>query len=98
MQTGVRQGSPLSPVLFDLVIQQVLKEVRAIWQKRWYATNVGAIRKDDRLTHVAFADDMTLLSRSCISMKRMLSMLSNVFLEVGNDFAPCEMQGPDESS
>ena len=72
IQRGVRQGDPLSPVLFKLVLTGVLKEVEAVWQRRGYGTNVGRDLFGKRLTHVAFADDTTLIARSWISMKRMV--------------------------
>ena len=75
VQRGVRQGDPLSPLLFNLVLNRVLEEVRVVWKRRGYGTNVGASVTGQRLTHVAFADDMSLIARSWLSMKRMLSML-----------------------
>ena len=37
--------------------------------------DVGATIRGDKLTHVTFADNMSLVARSWLSMKRMLSML-----------------------
>jgi hypothetical protein len=94
VQRGVRQGDPLSPLLFNLVINQVLEEVRPTWRKRGYGTNIGATVKGERLTHVAFADDMTLVSRSWLSMKRMLMTLRKSLAERGLALHPtkCKVQ------
>ncbi len=38
---GVRQGDPLSPVVFNLLLSQVLQEVDAVWRRRGYGSNIG---------------------------------------------------------
>ena len=94
VQRGVRQGDPLSPLLFNLVIHHVLEEVRVAWRRRGYGTNVGATVKGERLTHIAFADDISLVARSWISMKRMLSMLREALALRGLRLHPskCKVQ------
>jgi len=94
VQRGVRQGDPLSPVLFNLVMRSVLAEVDAIWQRRGYGSNVGQKLDGHRLTHVAFADDMTLVTRSWLSLKRMLAMLRGALSKRGLDLHPskCKAQ------
>ena len=94
VERGVRQGDPLSPLLFNLVINQVLEEARVMWMRRGYGTNVGQFLRGERLTHVAFADDMTLVSRSWLSMKRMLSTLRESLASRGLTLHPskCKLQ------
>ena len=83
VQRGVRQGDPLSPVLFSLVMTQVFREVEVVWHRRGYGTNVGQSLTNKRLTHVAFADDMTLIARSWTSLKRMVAMVREALLKRG---------------
>ena len=52
---GVRQGDPFSPVLFNLVIDQVLKGI---------ATTSGVRIKSARVNQLAYADDVVLLAET----------------------------------
>lgn len=61
----------MSTSLFNLVLNEVLHEVRCIWDRRGYGTAIGSIVPDrSRLSHVAFADDCTLVAHSWLSLKR----------------------------
>lgn len=94
IQRGVRQGDPLSPLLFNLVLDGALQEVSKIWRRRGYGTDVGMDARGCRLTHVAFADDQTLIASSWLSMRRMLFSLRETLSRRGLSLHPakCKVQ------
>ena len=93
VERGVRQGDPLSPLLFNLVLDRVLEEVAIVWRRRGYGTNIGQTG-GTRLTHLAFADDMTIIARSWISSKRMIALLRAALRKRGLKLqaAKCKVQ------
>ena len=92
IQRGVRQGDPLSTLLFNLVLNEILEETRVTWERRGYGTEVGRDMTGPRLTHVAFADDCTLIARSWTSMKRMILSLRDALQRRGLSLHPSKCQ------
>jgi hypothetical protein len=69
VKIGVRQGCPLSPVLFGIYIEKFAEQLDNMGAM--YGPSIG-----DQLVHVLlYADDMVLLSKSRAGMRRLLQEL-----------------------
>lgn len=80
---GVKQGDPLSPIIFNLVIDQVLDAL---------PDDVGfPLRINDQVHCVkamAFADDLILVTRTAIGMQTMLDQVSSSMKDMGLELNP----------
>lgn len=65
---GVRQGCRLSPVLFNLLVADMEKEMRKI---KWGGVKLG----EDRVYTLAYSDDMVLLAENKEEMRSMIESL-----------------------
>ena len=76
------------------MLNEVLEEVRTTWERRHYGTNIGNLGLGARLTHVAFADDCTLVARSWLTLKRMMLQLRDGLKKRGLSLHPskCKVQ------
>lgn len=65
---GVRQGCPMSPILFNLVLADLEEELRKV---KWGGTRIG----EERVYLLLYADDMVLIAEKEEEMKSMLERL-----------------------
>jgi hypothetical protein len=68
IQRGVRQGDPISPMLFNAALEDIFR--RLDWQ------DGGITINGEHLTHLRFADDIVLISTNREEMQRRLQELS----------------------
>ena len=72
---GVKQGDPLSPILFNLVIDELIDSL---------GTDYGfKISSEITLTCLGYADDLVLFSGSTIGMKKLLDTCLSFFDDRG---------------
>ena len=71
---GVRQGDPLSPVLFNNVTRMIFRDLKDKWTRQGQGTIVCGT-DGLRSTHTMFADDTTLFASS---RKALIAMIKDV--------------------
>lgn len=64
MQTGIRQGDSLSPILFNLIMDELITEVKKVGK--------GYSLGDKELKIICYADDAVLVSEDEDNLQRML--------------------------
>ncbi|PZC78089.1 hypothetical protein B5X24_HaOG202624 [Helicoverpa armigera] len=72
---GVRQGDPLSPKLFTVVLEDIFRRLE--WDH--YGLNING----ENLTHLRFADDIIILARSKDQLQYMITDLDRESRKVG---------------
>ena len=70
LRRGVKQGDPLSPILFNMVLDELLEDLPA---------EVGVELGNCTVNIMAFADDIIILSQTKVGMNLLLEHLVNFF-------------------
>jgi hypothetical protein len=79
VSTGVKQGAILSPVLFNIVLDAVLKQS----MEEDLGVKVFSPLADKSITDMDYADDIALVSDNAVNMQSLMDRLSNHAARVG---------------
>ena len=79
---GTKQGDPVSPPLFNAVLEKAMTKIKAKWLQKGWGIRVGPY-PGDLLQNLRFADDVLLVAKSIKVLKQMLADLSVAAGEVG---------------
>lgn len=77
---GVKQGDPLSPFLFNAIIDELVVALNSTFQ--------GYRMHDQNITCMAYADDLIVIGSSLYDTRKSLQMCEQFFAERGLDLNP----------
>ena len=84
---GTKQGDPLSPYIFNSVLEQVLRPVQKSWRERKYGIVLDP-NLQETLTNLRFADDILLIGRTLPQIKQMIADVMESCKKVGLSLHP----------
>lgn len=76
---GIKQGCPLSPYIFTLIMQKVLKGVKQQYSK----VNLLELNNGKMPVILAFADDILIIARTAKEIEKILKLLKKELQKVG---------------
>ena len=79
LRRGVRQGSPLSGLLFIMILSDVLRPLERKWARNEWGCFCGRLW----YSHLLFADDLVLIGKDSGEIKAMLEDLQEALKQVG---------------
>ena len=84
---GVKQGDPLSSLLFNALLEEVFKKLRESWDQKAFGIPLG-YDNTAQLTNLRFADDVLLLAQNQRHITQMLSDLQHHAAPFGLEIHP----------
>ena len=76
IQKRVRQGCPLSPSLFNVYVEQAIRDIKQKLEEKRIGVIIGGIL----ISMIRFADDIVLLATSENKLQTALIDMDNIFL------------------
>ena len=78
IKRGTKQGDPLSPQLFNSVLEQALRDIQAKWRRNGWGIQLGGGKEREQLLcNLRFADDVLLIAQS---RRQLTSMIQDLVL------------------
>jgi len=71
----IKQGDPLSPVLFNLVLQKVIQSIKMVPS----GIKIGK----EKLNVLAYADDIVLIGKNEIEIRKLFVEMENIARKFG---------------
>ena len=71
---GTKQGDPISPILFNTILETIMRRLKNSWSLKKYGISLG---NNLLLQNLRFADDLLLMGTSLKQVEHMLNDLAN---------------------
>ena len=80
---GTKQGDPVSPKIFNAVLEVVFRRLKERWEKRKWGLRMHATWPTRWLTNLRFADDVMLTATTLPQLEKMLGDLAEEARKAG---------------
>ena len=87
LERGTKQGDPMSPAIFNAVLELVFLKVQPKWRQKGWGIKLGS-EDTDLLCNLRFADDILLLATSRRQLKEMTKDVVAATRDVGLELHP----------
>jgi endonuclease/exonuclease/phosphatase family metal-dependent hydrolase len=87
IQRGTKQGDPLSSLLFNAVLEKVMRRAKENFEAKKYGIQLGTT-DSSRLTNLRFADDVLITAKSLNQLTEMIKCLKDEALKCGLELHP----------
>ena len=87
IERGVKQGDPLSSLLFNALLEDIFRTLKQQWSSRSYGIQLGHTTST-HLTNLRFADDVLLFATTLPQVTSMLNLLHDVAATYGLELHP----------
>lgn len=75
LKRGVKQGDPLSPLLFNLAIEPIIELINR--------RTTGILINNDSVSVLAFADDVVLIAKDAIEARKQINYINEYLTNIG---------------
>ena len=84
---GTKQGDPISPILFNSVVEGFMRRLKERWAAKRWGIQLGHSNQSI-LTNLRFADDVLIFGRSISQVTKMLTQLNKAANDHGLELHP----------
>jgi hypothetical protein len=79
---GTKQGDPISPILFNSVVESFMRRLKDRWTTKGFGVQLGTL-PSSTLTNLRFADDILLIGRTLPQIRKMISDVASESGKIG---------------
>ena len=84
---GTKQGDPISPILFNSVIEGIMRVVKRKWQCKRWGVQLSSLPGSE-VTSLRFADDILVVGRTLPQIRSMIADVAREASKVGLELHP----------
>ena len=76
VESGIRQGDPLSPALFSALLGHIMRPLVTSWRRKGWGAVLDPQKPGKKITILAYADDFTVFAATKAQASSMLNEMT----------------------